>query len=354
MKVARAVWVGGKQGGLLPIDINRSHSVGYGLISYVTAYLKYHHKLEFQTALLNSVIGDYAQLSRYIMDSQENGINILPPNINLSKENFYFNKEKNAILIGFSSIKDVGEKVAHEIVANQKFKDFKDFKEKINPTKKSLIPLLKAGAFGVKNKEDKMKGLIKNMIGRKEFKPVKTCPTLKKLREVYGIEESDKEERLRQYNAFREIEFNNKEKERVEKLQKEFKEKYWGHPELWEFEALSMFVTENPLDIHKDCLIDYNKLEGGEQDLVTLGTVLSIENKKDRNGNKYIFANIATSFGFLEITVFSQVYSKYQDLFKRGQCLVLRGNFNPKSRFYRISKVKDYFLWKDEKMVDKK
>ena len=37
---------------------NKSHSAAYALISYHTAYLKTHHKVEFMAALLTSEIGN--------------------------------------------------------------------------------------------------------------------------------------------------------------------------------------------------------------------------------------------------------------------------------------------------------
>ena len=40
---------------------NKSHSAAYALISYHTAYLKTHHKVEFMAALLTSEIGNQDQ-----------------------------------------------------------------------------------------------------------------------------------------------------------------------------------------------------------------------------------------------------------------------------------------------------
>ena len=55
---------------------NKSHSAAYALISYHTAYLKTHHKVEFMAALLTSEIGNQDKILKYIAACKDNDIEV--------------------------------------------------------------------------------------------------------------------------------------------------------------------------------------------------------------------------------------------------------------------------------------
>lgn len=58
---------------------NKSHSAAYALISYHTAYLKTHHKVEFMAALLTSEIGNQDKILKYIAACKDNDIEVRMP-----------------------------------------------------------------------------------------------------------------------------------------------------------------------------------------------------------------------------------------------------------------------------------
>ena len=58
---------------------NKSHAAAYAVLAYETGYLKCHYPVEFMAALMTSVMGDAGQISKYIRNCAEMGIEVLPP-----------------------------------------------------------------------------------------------------------------------------------------------------------------------------------------------------------------------------------------------------------------------------------
>ena len=136
---------------------NKSHAVGYSLLSYATAYYKANYPKEFMTALLNSVVDDLDKLNMYISECYRLGINILSPDINLSDREFTLTK--NGITFGLSAIKGLGKSAVTQIINARKqgeFKSISDFIQRTTKVDKSNIQaLLRVGAFNNLEKNPK-------------------------------------------------------------------------------------------------------------------------------------------------------------------------------------------------------
>ena len=85
---------------------NKSHSAAYALVAYQTAYLKAHYPLEFLAAVLNSEINNTTALAKHIMEARDQGIELLPPDINRSDRDFTV--EDGKVRYGLSGVKNVG------------------------------------------------------------------------------------------------------------------------------------------------------------------------------------------------------------------------------------------------------
>ena len=86
---------------------NKSHAAAYAVVSYQTAWLKYYYPVEFMAALMTSVMGDTAQIARYIRNCGDMGIEVLPPCVNKSMKKF--SVENGKIHFGLLGVKNVGE-----------------------------------------------------------------------------------------------------------------------------------------------------------------------------------------------------------------------------------------------------
>lgn len=97
---------------------NKSHSVGYSLVSYRMAYLKVYYPKIFISNLLSIEMNDNSKCKKYIYECKKNNIDILYPDINLSTTKY--KEEEKGIRYPLSSIKNIGASVAAFIVEERK------------------------------------------------------------------------------------------------------------------------------------------------------------------------------------------------------------------------------------------
>lgn len=131
-------------------SFNSSHSVAYSFITYRTAYLKSNYPVQFMCALLNCNSDDLDKLNLYIGECFRLGVPILPPDINISNENFTIDND-GKIRFGLSAIKGLGKSAVSQIIntrKNRPFTSIEDFIDRTSKVDKSNIQsLLKVGAF---------------------------------------------------------------------------------------------------------------------------------------------------------------------------------------------------------------
>ena len=94
---------------------NKSHSAAYALIAYQTAWLKAHYPAEFMAAVLSSDMDNTEKVVLFIDECRDLGLEILPPDINMSSYRFTTNDE-GEILYGLGAIKGVGEAAIDSII----------------------------------------------------------------------------------------------------------------------------------------------------------------------------------------------------------------------------------------------
>lgn len=84
---------------------NKSHAAAYAMVSYQTAWLKYHYPQYFLCSLFNNI--DQEKYKVIIEDCDNLGVKLLPLDINHSYYDFVI--ENNSIRFGFRGIKGIGE-----------------------------------------------------------------------------------------------------------------------------------------------------------------------------------------------------------------------------------------------------
>lgn len=127
---------------------NLSHSVCYSYISVLTAYLKCYYPVEFMAAVLS--IQSDEKIDKYAKVCQDEGIDVITPDINISDADFTPDGDNNKIYYGLASIKGVGEKVIEEIIAARPFDSLEDIFKKLPKktfNKRVAVALAKAGAL---------------------------------------------------------------------------------------------------------------------------------------------------------------------------------------------------------------
>lgn len=131
---------------------NEAHSASYSIVTYLTAYLKANFPVEYMAALYKAHLGDQDKLGQISDECRRKGIEILPPDINQSYEDFVIEGEKN-IRFGMAGIKGVGRAVVSALVearGKKPFTSIDDLCSRIDLSKVSksaLEAMAKVGAM---------------------------------------------------------------------------------------------------------------------------------------------------------------------------------------------------------------
>ena len=146
---------------------NKSHTFGYGLVTYQTGYLKAHYPVEYFSCLLTSVKSNLDKAAVYLSDARTMGIKVLTPDVNRSVSDFAALSphevppgvelaagSPGAIAFGLSAVRNVGEGLVDHLVRdrdeNGPYDTFYDFVERVPEAvlnKRTIESLIKAGAF---------------------------------------------------------------------------------------------------------------------------------------------------------------------------------------------------------------
>lgn len=131
---------------------NRSHSAGYAVLAYQTAYLKAHHPVEFMAATLSSEMQDSDRILALLSECRRLGIPVLPPDVRASEVAFAV--EGQSIRFALAAVKGLGRAAAESIVRSRGeaggFRSFYHFCESVDGTaltRKAIEALIQAGAL---------------------------------------------------------------------------------------------------------------------------------------------------------------------------------------------------------------
>jgi DNA polymerase-3 subunit alpha len=148
---------------------NKSHSAAYALVTYQTAYLKCFYPIEFMAALLTTEVSSTENVVKYIHEARSKGIEVLPPDVNISDISFTVDYDVDdelrsrrqnrgttygRIRFGLSAIKGMGDNALEAILdTRQRVKKFKSLYHFLEETptgkvnRKVLEVMIKSGAL---------------------------------------------------------------------------------------------------------------------------------------------------------------------------------------------------------------
>lgn len=124
--LAEKLWVSFEESGAYAF--NKSHAVAYSMLSYQTAWLKYHYPLEFMCALLRNETNK-ENITDYLLECKQMNIPIRLPHINESEINFSI--EGNALRMGLAGIKFISDELAKRIIAARPYPSYAEFREHV-------------------------------------------------------------------------------------------------------------------------------------------------------------------------------------------------------------------------------
>ncbi len=280
---------------------NKSHSAAYAMITYQTTYLKVYYPAEFFSALLSSEKDNTDKIVRYINEVKRMGLEVLPPSVHQSGDDF--TPVKNGIIFGLGAIKGVGSKAIESIMQNRPFKDLEDFMLKVDTSKvnkRVLEALIKSGAMdGLGYTRKAMLSQIEEML---DFKK--------------RVEDGEK----RKVNSlFADFDDFVNETLQLPKLAEFDKKELLNY----EYEALGFYVSGHPLDHYKSQIEKINLNYSSEIEELNNSEALfvgKIENIKTRlakkSGNKFGIVTLMDYHGTLDFMVFKDMLESLEEMDK--------------------------------------
>lgn len=150
---------------------NKSHGLGYGMITSIEQYFKWKYPSEFITASLNTDPGAV----EFLMYAKVHGLKIAPPNVNKSKQNYEL--QDGVIYMPLSTVKGVGPAAVDEIIANGPYDSFDDYVQKTSGRggrKKNVMEsLISVGAFDGVDERDRFQLMVDWKKSRNEDYPTR-------------------------------------------------------------------------------------------------------------------------------------------------------------------------------------
>ncbi|MBU3693667.1 MAG: DNA polymerase III subunit alpha [Rhodocyclaceae bacterium] len=132
---------------------NKSHAAAYALVAYQTAWMKAHHPAAFAAANMSSAMDDTDKLRVFFEDAKQNGIAVLPPDVNASDYRFV-PVSREQVRYGVGGIKGVGEGAILSLVAARQadggFASLFDFCLRVDrrlANRKTVEALIRGGAL---------------------------------------------------------------------------------------------------------------------------------------------------------------------------------------------------------------
>lgn len=302
---------------------NKAHAVSYGRVAYITAYLKANHPGEYMAAVLSAESGDVEKVAESITECKRMGIEVLPPDVNESYQEFTIRKKeiggvnKNIIRFGLNTIKNFGEGISGFIIAERKangrFSSMENFLDRIkdrNLNKKSLEALIKAGAMDTFGERGSMLGNLDDLLAYNKEKGGAPQDSL-----FAGLGSSGTGGlKLRPMP----------EATMAEKL-------------AWEKELLGLYISGHPLDLYTEKVKSIGQIAKAKESLkagiitIVCGVIENIHVIKTKNDSEMAFLKITDKSGSMEAVAFPKTFEKYKDILVADTCIAIKGKISERN-----------------------
>ncbi len=309
---------------------NKSHAAAYAVVAYRTAYLKYYYPCEFMASLLTSVLDNSTKIADYIDACKKNGINILPPNVNVSNKTFTVGEDEKTVMFGLLAIKNLGhdfiDTIINERRLNGKFTSFYSFCKRVHGkgfNRRAVEGLIKSGALD---------GLGSN---RQEM--LVNLP--------FVIDDLDSSRRRNIEGQIGFFDLMNGDSSTSEFVMKKMDE-FPSHTKLMmEKETTGLYISAHPMEQYSglsqkmkcdtignilNADNDYNTKYVDSYSVKIMGIINGITRKQTKSGDTMAFVTVEDVYGSVEVVVFPKLFTKYSNILYNGNVLMLGGRLSVK------------------------
>ena len=315
---------------------NRSHSVGYALIAYQTAWLKAHYPAEFMASLLSCEMDSTDRIQLFVDDCRLIGLKVVKPDINNSVYRF-LDLDSNTILYGLGALKGIGESLVNRITTSREdrpFADLVDFCLRVGSNRvnsRILTALIGSGSMDCFGKREKLFNQIPSALKKSEQVAERDQSNIK---DLFGGNET----------VLDLIEDTTIRSESVDLLSAE-----WN--------SLGFYLESHPIEtrkkeVRKMCGFFISELETETHSQRVAGMLMHLNVRQGRKG-RFAFATLDDSSGRLEISIWADIFDRYRSVLKKGQLIVVEGvvekdNYSSGAEKSSFKMVADRILTFDE------
>jgi DNA polymerase-3 subunit alpha len=329
-------------------SFNKSHAACYGLIAYRTAWLKANYTAEYMAALISSVMSTKDKVPFFVARCEEMGIEILPPDVNLSDHEFTV--IDGNIRFGLDAVKGVGYQAVEAIKraredphgahpgGGRPFTSLWDFCERVDGravNKKSIEALIKCGALGSTGAT--RKGMLE-VLEQAQAKGQKLQQdALIGQGSIFDLQEEPAAAATA--SAGGSAPQPGGSLGLGQPVHPPIPTEEFDQPELLaaEKEAIGLFVSAHPLKplrdalrARVDCAIPALE-ERRDKDWVTVGGIITEAKRiRTRNGDPMMFATLDDLTGSVEMLVFGKALTEHEAALAVDEVVVVKGRVDHK------------------------
>lgn len=307
---------------------NRSHSVGYGLIAYQTAWLKAHYPAEFMAVTLSQEMREVEKIPPIINTCRSMGLEVLKPDICLSDYHFTVTGT-TSLRYGLGAIRGVGKGVVQDIVTERQARPYdglldfcmRQYGKRTN--KRAVEALIKAGAL------DSLPGVpVKEGIAHRAWL-IATAEVAVRVAEQKAQNESEG-----LVDIFGES--DDSEEDQAACLPSADQIPYLCEAELLtsEYEVLKRYASGHPVESYGQEIAAYGDACIGDltpsDQIVTVGAwVAVIRKRRIRQGETMAFLTLEDMSGYMDVIVPADLFSKNQSWLAANDMLFATGKIEP-------------------------
>jgi len=297
---------------------NKAHAASYGMISYLTAYMKAHFPTEFMTALMSCDYGNTDKIVLEILECDSMGIKVLPPSVNESFKNFT-HVDSKLIRFGLAAIKGIGDAPADEIInarGDKPYKNLENFISRVPPkvlNKKTIEALAYSGAM---DEFGERKQIAESVEEIANFAKYSQKTKIEGQTDIFGMLDTDEEEISAQFQLKESEPATN-----MEKLK-------------WEKVYLGLYVSSHPLQglkkyFSKKAHLISNLTRKNFGKKIAIGGIITQYRKIFTKSGAYMASFIIEDpTGKLDVIVFPKAYQKYGHLLNEDEVVIMGGKLD--------------------------
>ena len=295
---------------------NKSHSAGYALVSYQTAWLKANFPAQFMAATLSADMQNIDKVVTLVDEVRSMGLSLKPPNVNLSR--YRFTVAEGGVVYGLGAVRGVGEGPVEAIEAARAsgpFQDLAEFCVRVDAKKANrrvVEALIRCGALDDFAHAGESPGAVRARLWSDLDQALK------------GADQAARNAASGMADMFGGI-------DAAAPAPSTAGVRPWAPEERLEGEkqTLGFYLTGHPIESYLGELSRFctgiDALQAGRERQVVGGTVLSLRTRRGRRGDTMGFAVIDDRSGRMEASFFAEVYERDRNKLEKDSLVILEG-----------------------------